>query len=157
MAAIERPAQRELQVELAPLTLGPVGQALQHLQPLGQVRDRLGHRRARERLLPGLLPVVDRPLGEPRLGAVPGEQLGLRVHRLGEALLQRPDDAGMQLLPLRLEQALVGGVPHQRVLEGVARLRRLAAARTPARPRRAGPARPAAPASGTGETAASSG
>ena len=96
-----RLAQRELQAELAPLTLGPVGQARQHLQPPGQVRDRLGHRGARERPLPGPLPVVDRLLGEPRLGAVPGEQLGLRVHRLREALLQHPDDAGVQLAAAR--------------------------------------------------------
>ena len=92
-----RLAQRELQAELAPLTLGPVGQARQHLQPPGQLRDRLGHRGARERPLPGPLPVVDRLLGEPRLGAVPGEQLGLRVRRLREALLQHPGDAGVQL------------------------------------------------------------
>ena len=92
-----RLAQRELQAELASLTFGSAGQARQHLQPLGQVRDRLGHRGARERPLPGPLPVVDRLLGEPRLGAVPGEQLGLRLGRLGEALLQRPGDPGVQL------------------------------------------------------------
>jgi hypothetical protein len=90
------------------------------------VRGRLGHGGTRGRLPPGPLPVVDRPLGEPRLEAVPGEQLGLRVRRPGEALLQHPGDARVQPLPLRLEQALVGGITHQRVLERVARRRRLA-------------------------------
>ena len=102
----QRRAQHELQAELAPPTLGPVGQARQHLQPLGQLRRRLGHRGARQRPLPGPMPVVDRLLGEPRLGAVPGEQLGLRVRRLREALLQRSGDAGVQLLALAPEQAL---------------------------------------------------
>ena len=60
------PAECELQAEFALLTLGPMGKALQHLQPFGEVRDRLGHRRARERLLPGLLPVIDCPFSAAR-------------------------------------------------------------------------------------------
>ena len=123
-----RLAQRELKDKLAPLTLGPCGQAGQHLEPFGQVRDRLGHGGARERLLPGPLPVVDGALHEPRLHVVLGEQLGLGRHGLREPLLQQPGDPAMQLLSLHLEQALVGGVPHQRVLERVAGLRRRAAA-----------------------------
>src|SRR5918998_2402676 len=55
------PTERELQAEFALLTLGPMGETLQHLQPSGEVRDGLGHRRARERLLPGLLPIINRP------------------------------------------------------------------------------------------------
>jgi len=88
------------------------------------VRNGLGHGGARERLLAGLLPVIDRTLGEAGLDAVLGEQLGFRVRRLGEAVLQRPDNAGVQLLPMRPQKALMGRVAHQRVLERVARLRR---------------------------------
>jgi hypothetical protein len=52
---------------------------------------------------------------------VPGQQRGFGRGRLGEALLQRLGDPPVELLPPGLEQALVGRVPHQRVLERVAR------------------------------------
>src|SRR5690349_14590479 len=42
------------------------------------------------------MPVIDRLRGEPRLGAVLSEKLGLHVHRLGKPLLQRSDDTAMR-------------------------------------------------------------
>ena len=58
---------------------------------------------------------------------MPRQQLRFGRRGLRETLLQRLRDPRMKLLPPGLEQALVGGVAHQRVLEGVARLGRLAA------------------------------
>jgi len=76
----------ELQAEFASLTFGSARHACQHVEPLGQVPNRLGRRGAGDRPLPGPLPIIDRPFGEPRLSAVPREQLGLCIHRLWEAL-----------------------------------------------------------------------
>jgi hypothetical protein len=72
--------------------------------------------------LSGPLPVFDCLLDQPRLSTVLREQLRLGLRRLRELLLQNPGDATVQLLPLHFEQTLVSGVPHQRVLEGVAGL-----------------------------------
>jgi hypothetical protein len=67
-------------------------------------------------------------LGEPRARAVESEQLGLALRRLRGALLQHPHGAGVQLAAALAQQGGVGGVLHQRVLERVDRLGRLAAA-----------------------------
>ena len=71
-------------------------------------------------------------------GTACGSQAGQRVvlrHRLrlglgdvGELGFQRGGDPSMDLLAPAFQQALVGGVAHQRVLERVGRLRRRAAA-----------------------------
>jgi hypothetical protein len=58
--------------------------------------------------------------GEARLRAVMGQQLRLRLGRLRKALLQRPRDARMLLLPLAAQQGAAGHLLHQRMLEGVA-------------------------------------
>ena len=55
-----------------------------------------------------------------------GEQLGPGLPRLRPAFLQLPSDPRVQLLAPALEQARVGRVLHQGVLEGVGRRRRRA-------------------------------
>ena len=57
-----------------------------------------------------------------------GQEFRLLARRLGKVLLQCRRYAPMQRLALRSEQALVGGIPHQGVLEGVDDLRRRTAA-----------------------------
>ena len=64
---------------------------------------------------------------QPRLLVVPRDHLGLGRDALGEALLQHLGDARVELLARALEQRLVRRLLHQRVLEGVRRLGRLAA------------------------------
>jgi hypothetical protein len=54
------------------------------------------------------------------------QKLGLGRRDVRETLLDGPGDLGVQLLPSRSEQRIVGGVPHQRVLEGVYRIGRRA-------------------------------
>ena len=49
-----------------------------------------------------------------------GEELRLVGHQFGEALFERTRNALMPLAPAAQQQTLVGGAPHQRVLEAVA-------------------------------------
>ena len=78
---------------------------------------------ARERPARCPLQVDDGALGLAGLREVVRQQLGLALGRLGEALLQGRRDPAVQLLAPAPEQALVGGVAHQRVLEAVGRVR----------------------------------
>ena len=63
-----------------------------------------------------------------RLGEVMGQQLRLGLCLLRKVRLEHGGDAGVQLLALAAQQAGIGRVLHQRVLEGVDRVRRRPAA-----------------------------
>ena len=54
------------------------------------------------------------------LGEMVGEQLRLVRRQFGEALFERARNALMPFAPAAQKQTLIGGVPHQRVLEAVA-------------------------------------
>ena len=84
-----------------------------------------------------------------------GEELRLCSGNIRELLLQDPGHTGVQLLAPALEQAGVGGVLHQRVLEDVDRVRRLAARKTSSASISSFQRR-ASSSSGSGATAASS-
>src|SRR5262249_27489216 len=62
------------------------------------------------------------------LGMVQREKLGLRFHEVGEATLKRSRYVAVYPLATTVQQALVGRILYQRVLESVSRLRRAAAA-----------------------------
>ena len=64
---------------------------------------------------------------KPGFGAVVGEDLGPRGGEVGEPLLQDLRHPRVQLLPPAFQQARVGGLLHQRVLEDVRRVGRQAA------------------------------
>ena len=131
----------------------PAGQPRRPARP--ELRDRLRHRRAVDRPSAGQVVVRRRLLGEPGPRAVEGEQFGLPLRRVRETLLQRLHDAGVQLPALAPEQALVGGVPDQRVLEGVGGLGSAPRGGRRARRRSAEPAPLAACPRRRGATAAS--
>ena len=101
--------------------------AAEQRQGAAEVLDRLAVGRAAHRLLAGLAPVGDRLLGQAGAGAVVRQQLGLASASCGNAALDRGDEPAVQDLPAAAEQALVGGVPDERVLEAVDGGRRLAA------------------------------
>src|SRR5215471_19895976 len=69
--------------------------------------------------LAGGKPIVDRPLDQSAFRTMMREELGLRDHWLWEALLEHLGYASMQLSPRTTQQCAVGGVLHERVLEGV--------------------------------------
>jgi hypothetical protein len=90
--------------------------------------DRFRGCRLRQGRLPGPPPVLERLLEEACLHAVVGEDFRPCGDDVRELLLQHVRHAGVQLLAPALEQAGVGGLLHQRVLEHIDRLRRQAAA-----------------------------
>jgi hypothetical protein len=73
-------------------------------------------------------PVSGRLLEEPRLVEVTGDQLRSGFKGVRKTLFKRGGDVRMQLLATLPEQALIGGVTHQRVLKDVGGRRRNAAA-----------------------------
>ena len=81
--------------------------------------DRLLEGRAAQRLVASLAPPFDREIVETCLGEMMRDGLGL-----GGRVAQLLPGPAMQRLPAALEQALVGRIPDQRVLEAVARPRR---------------------------------
>ena len=64
----------------------------------------------------------------PAFGEMVRHDFRLARHRVGKLLFEHARNLAVQLLPPALEQALIGRIPHQRVLEGVDGVRRLAAA-----------------------------
>ena len=61
-----------------------------------------------------------------RFGEVARHDFRLARHDVGKSLLECARNLAVQLLPAALEQALIGRIPHQRVLEAVDGFRRLA-------------------------------
>jgi hypothetical protein len=101
---VQRHSQRNLQVKLPAVAMSPFGQALESFQALRQLRIRLGHGRAGDRLLPSLMPILYCLREEPCLGAVVGEKFGLGVRRLREMLLQHLSDPGVEVLAADLSR-----------------------------------------------------
>jgi hypothetical protein len=91
----------------APISIG-------HRDRLAEMGDRLLEGRAAERLFARLAPPFDGEIVQPGLGEMVGDRL-----RLGARGEQRVSGAAMQRLASAPEQALVGGVADQRVLEAV--------------------------------------
>ena len=117
----------ELQMKtlLAPLPLQLLPHRAAQPDAILQIRDGLLVGGPRQSLGAGLLPVVERPLGEPsRLG-----MLRLHLRSRVATVLQHVEQTGMQRDALGLEQALIGGVADQCVLEEIGRVRRRAAAK----------------------------
>ena len=111
-----------------PVALLPRRQPLKQGQPSPQMADCFHVCRALGGMLAGAPPVTNRHGGQPGLREVVRKQLGRGSQSVREAFLERLGDPGVQLLALAAQQAVVGRVPHQRVLEDVGRVRRHAAA-----------------------------
>src|SRR5262245_39112504 len=90
--------------------------------------DGLGVRRAAEREMTSLEPIVDGRVNEAGFREVVRHDFGLARRDLGKLLLEGARNLAMQLMPSALEQALIGRIPHKRMLEAVDGFRRLAAA-----------------------------
>ena len=81
--------------------------------------DRLGESLATQRLVARLAPPFDREIVEAGLGEVMGDRFGLGVR-----VAQDFGRAAVERLSAALEQAVVGGVLDQRVLEPIRRFGR---------------------------------
>src|SRR5438128_8701854 len=119
LAGDQRRAKRGLQLQFLLGTRRSVRQRLEHLQPLPEMTDGFHVRRALDGAMAGPLPVTHGPIGEPRLGEVIREYLGLRLDGLGKSLGQHLRDLLMILLSRASEQRLVSRVLDERVLERV--------------------------------------
>src|SRR3974377_2084526 len=64
-------------------------------------------------------PVWNSLLRQPRLAEMTGDQLGLAFAKLWKQCLDRCCNPRVQFLATSLQQALIGGVAHQRMLEDV--------------------------------------
>ena len=124
---MSEPAERELEAQLARVPLRTRRPRLEEDDRLSELPDRLLVRRARLRPLARPAVVRDRVVAAPRRLGVPRHHLGLGGDPLGEPLPQHVDDPPVELLARALEQRLVRRLLHQRVLERVRRLGRLAA------------------------------
>src|SRR5437763_15767071 len=85
--------------------------------------DRLGIGGAVDRAIAGALAIDARLRRKIGLAEMVGEQLGLGLSQ-GREMLECVADPRMELLAAAAQEALVCGVPHQRMLEAVARLGR---------------------------------
>src|ERR1700677_4496242 len=85
------------------------------------MRDRLVEGRAAQGLIARLAPPLDREVVETGLGEMMRHDFGLGCRALG-LVAQELGGAAVQRLPAALEQAVVGGVLDQRVLETIVRL-----------------------------------
>ena len=71
----------------------------------------------------GFAPIGDRSFDETGRGVMLGQELGLVSHQLGGMGFERFGDLRMQLLARAAQQAPMCRVLHQRVLEGIDRIR----------------------------------
>ena len=86
-------------------------------QPLFQVADGLIVRRAVGRLLPRLVPIMQRLLVASRLGVVICDDLGMGFGPFGEPLFEQLPDLAVIAFALRLCEQVVSRVTDQGVLE----------------------------------------
>jgi hypothetical protein len=98
-------------------TLGSVGQGLEQFQPFGEVTNSLNISRALSGSLTGILPIGKGLLDKARLRVVRCEQLRLGFLCVQKTFFQHLTDPLVKLLAAALEERLVSGVLHERVLE----------------------------------------
>ena len=98
-----------------------VRRLVRHRDRLAEMGDRLLEGRAAQGLVARLAPPFDRKVVEAGLGEMMGDDFRLGCGALG-LIAQDFGGAAVQRLPAALEQAVVGGVLDQRVLEAIIRL-----------------------------------
>ena len=100
----------------------PAAGIVRHGYRLAEMRDRLLEGRAAQGLIARLAPPLDREVVEAGLGEMMRDDFRLGRRALG-LVAQELGCAAVEHLPAALEQAVVGGVLDQRVLETIVRLR----------------------------------
>ena len=116
---VQRLAQRQLE----DVPIGGRRQALDDREAFFQVVDRFLERDPGQRRFTGTAPERHRLHELARFGPMMGEELGRPRDRLRKLALERVRDPRVHLFALAVEKRVVGGVPHQRVLERVDRVR----------------------------------
>ena len=93
------------------------GNASADFETDGKIRDRFLIGRPAQFTIAGAHPVIASWAGQPGLAEMIGQHLGFVRHHVRKALFERVGRARMPVTAPRQQQALIGGVPHQRVLE----------------------------------------
>src|SRR6202040_835439 len=75
-----------------------------------------------------LEPVIDGGVNKARFREVMSHHFRLARHDVRKPVLEQARNLAVQLMPAALEQALIGRIPYQRMLEAVNGFRRLATA-----------------------------
>ena len=121
-------AERQEKIEFCPNSLGRRSLGLRQLYSLSEVFDGLCVRGAAEREVTSLEPVIDSRFHKAGFGEVMCHDFRLACHAADKPFLEQASNLTMQLLPPALQKALIGRIPHQRVLEAVCGFRRFAQA-----------------------------
>jgi len=131
----QRQTPGQLQFDLAAVAIRPFGQCGQDRQAAVEMADCFEIGQALGSMSAGLEPLIDRPLGVSGGGQMMCQKLGLALDGIGEMLLQRRCDAGVQFLSSCPQQSAVGGILHQRVLKEIRWIAVQRRGRKAARPR----------------------
>ena len=134
MRCDEARPQDQLKIKLGPVPARVERQPARQLDPALQVCDGLEIGRALGRVLAGREPVSDRLLDQSGFGEMVRQSFGLGLRNIGELLLERIRNSGVQMRAAAFQEAGICGVPYQRVPEGIDRVWNLAPAENQFRP-----------------------
>ena len=119
--------QHQPQIDFLLPAFDRLGQIGEQAQCPFQLRGRLDHGRPVQREAPGFRPIRRRLVGNARLDVVMRQRSRRSRHDVGKAVFEHAGDLGMQELAPAAQQAVVGRVLHERVLEPVSGVGRRAA------------------------------
>ena len=119
-------AKHDLQFQLDRPAIDLAVQPLQQLHRPVEHRDRLGHRRARDRETRRLDVIADGLFGRAGAGEMLREDGRFRRDSLGKVAFEDRGDPGMEAAAIAQQQAFIGRILNQGVLEAVGGARRFA-------------------------------
>src|SRR5258708_25616913 len=122
MRCDEARPQDQLKIKLGPVPARVERQPARQVDPSLQVCDGLEIGRALGRVLAGREPVSDRLLDQSGFGEMVRQSFGLGLRNIGELLLERIRNSGVQMRAAAFQEAGICGVPYHRVVEGGNRL-----------------------------------
>ncbi len=116
----QRGAQGKQEFQLALALRARIGKPWNQREASAHMSDRFAILGALAGAQPRGKPARDRPLGDAGLGPVMRDELGGVARRLRKAALQHFGNSQVQLAPTAAQEAFIGHLLHQRMLEYVA-------------------------------------
>jgi hypothetical protein len=118
-------SQHQLEIKFALILAGARRQAASHLETSLQMCDGLEVGGTQGSVPAGLQPIGAAFFAQSRFREVVRQSFGLSLDQLGELLLERVRDGGVQTPVPALQETGIGGIPYQCVLEAINRVRNL--------------------------------